>query len=71
MDMLSLRKSVGNCQPMSQLLMICKNEIMILMRSTRYIVSIPKEEIKISPDIQFYDVEQSKLNILRRRLQQN
>jgi hypothetical protein len=25
-------------------------------------VSIPKEEIKISPDIQFYDVEQSKLN---------
>nr|WP_314839000.1 DUF4230 domain-containing protein [uncultured Flavobacterium sp.] len=26
------------------------------------IVSIPKEEIKISPDIQFYDVEQSKLN---------
>ncbi|MFV7236535.1 DUF4230 domain-containing protein [Flavobacterium sp. ZB4R12] len=26
------------------------------------IVSIPKEEIKISPDVQFYDVEQSKLN---------
>jgi hypothetical protein len=26
------------------------------------ILSIPKEEIKISPDIQFYDVEQSKLN---------
>ncbi|MBC5862552.1 DUF4230 domain-containing protein [Flavobacterium turcicum] len=26
------------------------------------IVQIPKEEIKISPDIQFYDVEQSKLN---------
>jgi hypothetical protein len=26
------------------------------------IVSIPKEEIKISPDIQFYDVQQSKLN---------
>ncbi|WP_313804311.1 DUF4230 domain-containing protein [Flavobacterium sp.] len=26
------------------------------------ITSIPKEEIKISPDIQFYDVEQSKLN---------
>ncbi|WP_051364240.1 DUF4230 domain-containing protein [Flavobacterium limnosediminis] len=26
------------------------------------IVSIPKEEIKISPDIQFYDVEQSTLN---------
>ncbi len=26
------------------------------------IVSIPKEEIKISPDIKFYDVEQSKLN---------
>ena len=26
------------------------------------IVSIPKEEIKISPDIQFYDVEESKLN---------
>ena len=26
------------------------------------IVSIPKEEIKISPDIQFYDIEQSKLN---------
>ena len=26
------------------------------------IISIPKEEIKISPDIQFYDVEQSKLN---------
>ena len=26
------------------------------------IVNIPKEEIKISPDIQFYDVEQSKLN---------
>jgi Protein of unknown function (DUF4230) len=26
------------------------------------IVNIPKEEIKISPDIQFYDVDQSKLN---------
>jgi hypothetical protein len=26
------------------------------------ILSIPKEEIKISTDIQFYDVEQSKLN---------
>lgn len=26
------------------------------------ILNIPKEEIKISPDIQFYDVEQSKLN---------
>lgn len=26
------------------------------------IASIPKEEIKISPDIKFYDVEQSKLN---------
>lgn len=26
------------------------------------ILHIPKEEIKISPDIQFYDVEQSKLN---------
>ncbi|WP_442787581.1 DUF4230 domain-containing protein [Flavobacterium suncheonense] len=26
------------------------------------IVSIPKEEIKISPDIQFYDVEQSRMN---------
>jgi uncharacterized protein YjdB len=26
------------------------------------IISIPKEEIKISPDIQFYDVVQSKLN---------
>ncbi len=26
------------------------------------ILSIPKEEIKINPDIQFYDVEQSKLN---------
>jgi len=26
------------------------------------IVSIPKEEIKISPDIQFYDVEQSQMN---------
>ena len=26
------------------------------------IVSIPKEEIKISPNIQFYDVEQSKFN---------
>ncbi|RTY83893.1 DUF4230 domain-containing protein [Flavobacterium sp. ZB4P23] len=26
------------------------------------IVSIPKEEIKISPDIEFYNVEQSKLN---------
>jgi uncharacterized membrane protein YfhO len=26
------------------------------------ILSIPKEEIKISPEIQFYDVEQSKLN---------
>ncbi|KAB1156610.1 DUF4230 domain-containing protein [Flavobacterium luteum] len=26
------------------------------------ILKIPKEEIKISPDIQFYDVEQSKLN---------
>lgn len=29
---------------------------------TLTITSIPKEEIKISPDIQFYDVEQSKLN---------
>jgi Protein of unknown function (DUF4230) len=26
------------------------------------IVNIPKEEIKISPDIKFYDVDQSKLN---------
>ena len=26
------------------------------------IVSIPKEEIKINPDIKFYDIEQSKLN---------
>ena len=26
------------------------------------ILNIPKEEIKISPDLQFYDVEQSKLN---------
>lgn len=26
------------------------------------IINIPKEEIKISPDIQFYDVNQSKLN---------
>lgn len=26
------------------------------------IINIPKEEIKISPDLQFYDVEQSKLN---------
>ena len=26
------------------------------------IISIPKEEIKISPDIQFYNVEQSKMN---------
>lgn len=26
------------------------------------IVNIPKEEIKISPDIQFYDVEQSQMN---------
>src|SRR6478736_10044720 len=26
------------------------------------ILSIPKEEIKISPDIQFYDVEQSQMN---------
>ncbi len=26
------------------------------------ILTIPKEEIKISPDIQFYDVDQSKLN---------
>jgi Protein of unknown function (DUF4230) len=26
------------------------------------IINIPKEEIKISPDIQFYDVDQSKLN---------
>ncbi|WP_394759354.1 DUF4230 domain-containing protein [Flavobacterium sp.] len=26
------------------------------------IISIPKEEIKISPDIQYYDVEQSKFN---------
>jgi lipopolysaccharide export LptBFGC system permease protein LptF len=26
------------------------------------IVNIPKEEIKISPDLQYYDVEQSKLN---------
>ena len=26
------------------------------------ILNIPKEEIKISPDIQYYDIEQSKLN---------
>ena len=26
------------------------------------IISIPKEEVKISPDIQFYNVEQSKMN---------
>jgi len=26
------------------------------------IVSIPNEEIKISPDIQYYDIEQSKFN---------
>ncbi|TWI03380.1 uncharacterized protein DUF4230 [Flavobacterium tiangeerense] len=32
------------------------------INKTITIVSIPKEEIKISPDIQFYDVEQSKLN---------
>jgi lipopolysaccharide export LptBFGC system permease protein LptF len=31
-------------------------------KKTITIVYIPKEEIKISPDIQFYDVEQSKLN---------
>ena len=29
---------------------------------TLTITNIPKEEIKISPDIKFYDVEQSKLN---------
>lgn len=32
------------------------------INKTITILSIPKEEIKISPDIQFYDVEQSKLN---------
>lgn len=32
------------------------------VNKTITIVSIPKEEIKISPDIKFYDVEQSKLN---------
>jgi hypothetical protein len=32
------------------------------VNKTITIVSIPKEEIKISPDIRFYDVEQSKLN---------
>jgi hypothetical protein len=33
------------------------------MKKTKIsILSIPKEEIKISSDIQFYDVEQSKLN---------
>jgi hypothetical protein len=26
------------------------------------ILNIPKEEIKISPDIQYYDIDQSKLN---------
>ena len=26
------------------------------------IVNIPKEEIKISPDLQYYDVQQSKMN---------
>lgn len=31
-------------------------------KKTITILSIPKEEIKISPDIQFYDVQQSKLN---------
>jgi hypothetical protein len=29
------------------------------VNKTITIVSIPKEEIKISPDIQFYDVEQA------------
>jgi hypothetical protein len=57
---------------MSQLRMICTkwNDI-DEVNKTITIVSIPKEEIKISPDIQFYDVEQSKLIHLRRRLQQN
>ncbi len=32
------------------------------VNKTITIVNIPKEEIKISPDIQFYDVEESKLN---------
>lgn len=32
------------------------------INKTITIVQIPKEEIKISPNIQFYDVEQSKLN---------
>jgi hypothetical protein len=35
---------------------------MILMKKQNNIVYIPKEEIKINPDIKFYDVEQSKLN---------
>jgi hypothetical protein len=35
------------------------------MKKQNNIVYIPKEEIKINPDIKFYDVEQSKLNPLR------
>ena len=34
----------------------------MLKNKTITILSIPKEEIKISPDLQYYDVEQSKLN---------
>jgi hypothetical protein len=45
---------------------------MILMKKQNNIDCLyPKEEIKINPDIKFYDVEQSKLNLLRRWLQQN
>jgi hypothetical protein len=47
---------------MSQLRMICTkwNNDIDEVNKTITIVSIPKEEIKISPDIQFYDVSRVK-----------
>jgi hypothetical protein len=41
---------------------ICIREYDIDEKNNYFYFSIPKEEIKISSDIQFYDVEQSKLN---------
>ena len=65
MDMLSFEKKalviVNADVTVAYDLHLMKYEIDSINK-TITIVSIPKEEIKISPDIQFYDVEQSTLN---------
>ncbi|OAB27906.1 Protein of unknown function [Flavobacterium fryxellicola] len=65
MDMLSFEKKalvvVNADVTVAYDLHLMKYEIDSINK-TITIVNIPKAEIKISPDIQFYDVEQSKLN---------